>query len=45
MLLSSRMVDDLHRLLEAALIAKPFILVGSEIGALNSRFYSHIHDV
>ncbi|XP_039974305.1 uncharacterized protein si:dkey-122a22.2 isoform X2 [Xiphias gladius] len=42
---SGRMVDDLHRLLQAAGIAKPFILVGSELGALNGRFYSHIHDV
>lgn len=44
-LLSSRMVDDLHRLLGAAGIVGPFILVGSELGALNSRFYTHIHDV
>ncbi|XP_015247179.1 PREDICTED: uncharacterized protein YqjL-like [Cyprinodon variegatus] len=42
---TGRMVDDLHRLLQAAEIAPPFILVGSELGALNSRFYSHIHDV
>ncbi|XP_008277405.1 uncharacterized protein LOC103355395 [Stegastes partitus] len=42
---TGRMVDDLYRLLEAAAIAKPFILVGSELGALNGRFYSHIHDV
>ncbi|XP_026150106.1 uncharacterized protein LOC113122770 [Mastacembelus armatus] len=42
---TGRMVDDLHRLLQAAGIAKPFILVGSELGAFNSRFYSHIHDV
>ncbi|XP_041650316.1 uncharacterized protein si:dkey-122a22.2 [Cheilinus undulatus] len=42
---TGRMVDDLHRLLQTAGIAKPFILVGSELGALNSRFYSHIHDV
>ncbi|XP_061632991.1 uncharacterized protein si:dkey-122a22.2 [Phyllopteryx taeniolatus] len=42
---TGRMVDDLHRLLLAAGIAVPFILVGSEIGTLNSRFYSHIHDV
>ncbi|XP_075897052.1 uncharacterized protein LOC142898152 [Nelusetta ayraudi] len=42
---TGRMVDDLHRLLEAAQIATPFILVGSELGALNGRFYSHIHDV
>lgn len=42
---TGRMVDDLHRLLQAAEIAKPFILVGSELGALNARFYTHIHDV
>lgn len=41
---TGRMVDDLHRLLQAAEIAKPFILVGSELGALNARFYSHIYD-
>uniref|UniRef100_A0A9J7XAX5 Si:dkey-122a22.2 n=1 Tax=Cyprinus carpio carpio TaxID=630221 RepID=A0A9J7XAX5_CYPCA len=37
-------VDDLHRLVKAADIAKPFILIGSELGTLNNRFYSHIHD-
>ncbi|KAM4633195.1 uncharacterized protein ACJ7VT_016426 [Polymixia lowei] len=42
---TGRMVDDLHRLLQAAGVASPFILVGSELGALNARFYSHIHDV
>ncbi|KAI3361455.1 hypothetical protein L3Q82_013618 [Scortum barcoo] len=42
---TGRMVDDLNRLLQAAGIAKPFIMVGSELGALNGRFYSHIHDV
>ncbi|KAM6995595.1 uncharacterized protein LKV04_007774 [Tautogolabrus adspersus] len=42
---TGRMVDDLYRLLQTAGIAKPFILVGSELGALNSRFYSHIYDV
>ncbi|XP_034554272.1 uncharacterized protein si:dkey-122a22.2 [Notolabrus celidotus] len=41
---TGRMVDDLHQLLQAAGIPKPLILVGSELGALNSRFYSHIHD-
>ncbi|KAJ8291067.1 hypothetical protein GJAV_G00021000 [Gymnothorax javanicus] len=41
---TGRMVDDLHRLIRAAEIATPFILVGSELGALNGRFYSHIHD-
>lgn len=39
-----RMVDDLHRLVKAAEIATPFILVGSELGALNGRFYTHIYD-
>lgn len=43
-LLSFRMVDDLHRLVKAADIATPFILIGSELGTLNGRFYSHIHD-
>lgn len=38
------MVDDLHRLVKAAEIATPFILVGSELGALNVRFYTHIYD-
>ncbi|XP_028986088.1 uncharacterized protein si:dkey-122a22.2 isoform X2 [Betta splendens] len=42
---TGRMVDDLHRLLQAAGVAKPFILVGSALGALNARFYSHIHDM
>ncbi|XP_030638388.1 uncharacterized protein si:dkey-122a22.2 [Chanos chanos] len=41
---TGRMVDDLHRLIKAAGIATPFILVGSELGSLNGRFYSHIHD-
>nr|XP_015213618.1 PREDICTED: uncharacterized protein LOC107078705 isoform X2 [Lepisosteus oculatus] len=41
---TGRMVDDLHRLIKEAKIQKPFILVGSELGALNGRFYSHIHD-
>lgn len=41
---TGRMVDDLHRLVRAADLATPFILVGSELGTLNGRFYSHIHD-
>ncbi|KAK6490846.1 hypothetical protein HHUSO_G5526 [Huso huso] len=41
---TGRMVDDLHRLIKEAKLPKPFILVGSELGALNGRFYSHIHD-
>ncbi|XP_073703849.1 uncharacterized protein [Garra rufa] len=42
---TGRMVDDLHRLVKAADIATPFILIGSELGTLNGRFYSHIHDM
>lgn len=42
---TGRMVDDLHRLLQAAGWAAPFILVGSELGTFNGRFFSHIHDV
>ncbi|KAG7257493.1 hypothetical protein CRUP_006732 [Coryphaenoides rupestris] len=41
---TGRMVDDLHRLLRGAEIDGPYVLVGSELGALNARFYSHIHD-
>nr|XP_023667267.1 uncharacterized protein LOC111843711 [Paramormyrops kingsleyae] len=41
---TGRMVDDLHRLVKAAEMATPLVLVGSELGALNARFYSHIHD-
>ncbi|XP_028646749.2 uncharacterized protein si:dkey-122a22.2 [Erpetoichthys calabaricus] len=41
---TGRMVDDLHRLTKEASLQKPFIIVGSELGALNVRFYSHIHD-
>ncbi|XP_012678582.1 uncharacterized protein si:dkey-122a22.2 [Clupea harengus] len=40
---TGRMVDDLHRLVQVAEIATPFMLVGSELGSLNGRFYSHIH--
>ncbi|KAI5092321.1 hypothetical protein C0J45_17952 [Silurus meridionalis] len=42
---TGRMVDDFHRLVTAAEIATPFILVGAELGALNARFYTHIYDV
>ncbi|XP_062321124.1 uncharacterized protein si:dkey-122a22.2 [Osmerus eperlanus] len=41
---SGRMVDDLHRLIKTTDTATPLIMVGSELGALNARFYSHIHD-
>ncbi|XP_053344332.1 uncharacterized protein si:dkey-122a22.2 [Clarias gariepinus] len=42
---TGRMVDDLHRLVKAAEIATPFILVGSGLGAMNARFYTHIYDM
>uniref|UniRef100_A0A8C9VN02 Si:dkey-122a22.2 n=1 Tax=Scleropages formosus TaxID=113540 RepID=A0A8C9VN02_SCLFO len=42
---TGRMVDDLHRLIRAANIATPLILAGSELGGLNGRFYSHIHNL
>uniref|UniRef100_A0A673Z6Y6 Si:dkey-122a22.2 n=1 Tax=Salmo trutta TaxID=8032 RepID=A0A673Z6Y6_SALTR len=41
---TGRMVDNLHRLIRLAGLATPLILVGSELGTLNARFYSHIHD-
>uniref|UniRef100_UPI00398EB777 uncharacterized protein n=1 Tax=Pristiophorus japonicus TaxID=55135 RepID=UPI00398EB777 len=41
---TGRMVDDLHRLVKQAKLQSPFILVGSELGALNARFYAHIHN-
>lgn len=41
---TGKMVDDLHRLVQAAEIATPFILVGAELGALNCRFYTHVYD-
>uniref|UniRef100_UPI0035902BC8 uncharacterized protein n=1 Tax=Myxine glutinosa TaxID=7769 RepID=UPI0035902BC8 len=44
MFTTGRMVDDLHRIIQEVKLPKPFILVGSEIGALNARFFSHIYD-
>jgi len=39
-----RMVSDLHRLVTFSYPQqKPFILVGSELGALVARMYSHLH--
>ncbi len=36
-----RMVDDLHRLVtQSSSQPRPFILVGSELGALVARFYT-----
>ena len=37
---SSHMVDDLHRLLRAAHIAPPYVLVGHSMGGLNVRLYA-----
>ncbi|XP_072908733.1 uncharacterized protein [Hemitrygon akajei] len=41
---TGRMVDDLHGLIKEAKLQSPFVLVGSELGALNARFYAHIHN-
>ena len=37
---SDHMVDDLHRLLHAAHLAPPFVLVGHSLGGLNVRLYA-----
>jgi len=37
---SANIVDDLHRLLSAAAIAPPYILVGHSSGSLNVRLYA-----
>ncbi|XP_060680301.1 uncharacterized protein si:dkey-122a22.2 isoform X2 [Hemiscyllium ocellatum] len=42
---TGRMVDDLHRLVKEAKLKSPFILVGSELGAFNARFYTHVHNL
>ncbi|XP_061410288.1 uncharacterized protein LOC133344240 [Lethenteron reissneri] len=44
MFTTGRMVDDLHRLVLEAKLARPLVLVGAQLGALNARFYSHIYD-
>ncbi|XP_069776389.1 uncharacterized protein [Narcine bancroftii] len=41
---TGRMVDHLHGLVKEAKLQSPFVLVGSELGALNARFYAHIHN-
>ncbi|XP_055489462.1 uncharacterized protein si:dkey-122a22.2 isoform X1 [Leucoraja erinacea] len=41
---TGRMVDDLHGLVMEAKLQSPLILVGSELGTLNARFYAHIHN-
>ena len=37
---SNNMVDDLHRLLKAAQITPPYVLVGHSLGGLNVRLYA-----
>ncbi|MGZ3237575.1 MAG: alpha/beta fold hydrolase [Burkholderiaceae bacterium] len=37
---SANMVDDLHRLLQAASIRPPYVLVGHSLGGLNVRLYA-----
>ena len=37
---SAHMVDDLHRLLRAARVAPPYVLVGHSMGGLNVRLYA-----
>ncbi|XP_031563284.1 uncharacterized protein LOC116298853 [Actinia tenebrosa] len=42
---TERMTEDFHRLFTASSTqAKPFILVGSEIGAANARFYAQLFE-
>ena len=40
---SANIVDDLHRLLTAAAIEPPYILVGGSYGGLNVRLYADTH--
>ncbi|MGH8397012.1 MAG: alpha/beta hydrolase [Gammaproteobacteria bacterium] len=40
---SSNIVDDLHRLLSAASIKPPYILVGHSYGGMNVRLYADLH--
>lgn len=40
---SANIVDDLHRLLEAAGIAPPYVLVGHSYGGMNVRLYASIY--
>lgn len=37
---SSNMVDDLHRLLRAARVAPPYVLVGHSLGGLNATLFT-----
>lgn len=40
---SANIVDDLHRLLDAASIKPPYILVGHSMGGLHARLYADSH--
>ncbi len=40
---SANIVDDLHRLLVAAAIKPPYILVGHSLGGVNVRLYADLH--
>jgi len=40
---SANMVDDLHRLLQAARIRSPFILVGHSLGGMNIKLYAETY--
>jgi len=40
---SVNVVDDLHRLLQAAHIAPPYVLVGHSLGGMNVKLYAESH--
>jgi pimeloyl-ACP methyl ester carboxylesterase len=40
---SANMVSDLHRLLQAAQIKPPYILVGHSVGGMNIKLYAQTH--
>jgi pimeloyl-ACP methyl ester carboxylesterase len=40
---SANIVDDLHRLLAAAAITPPYILVGHSYGGMNARLFADLH--
>ncbi|APV50628.1 hypothetical protein BWI17_13580 [Betaproteobacteria bacterium GR16-43] len=40
---SANIVDDLHRLLVAAAIEPPYVLVGHSYGGMNIKLYAHLH--
>ncbi|HSM10834.1 MAG TPA: alpha/beta hydrolase, partial [Lysobacter sp.] len=40
---SANIVDDLHRLLAAAAIKPPYVLVGHSYGGMNVRLFAHVY--